>query len=281
MDAGTGHAAWCRQDDTETKMKTRQILELTPRFGESESIAPQPSLADIVREHYRRMFGDAQGDIIADMYVETVIGMAGSAEGQATPPETESAIRPTAPAEADTTAADRFVQAMVAKHDDETVESLHEKYLLRRIVAVRLSGRLNGVLAAEFAAGGLPNGAAELDAQLKRMVERKMIARDGGFVMTARPSGTTPERASQTIESTAAAAGVPPEQKPARPEAGSAAQGIDAVFKGLGLDMKIGGYDLGSGIETAAKSGSAIPLATGLAGAILGVIVAAEGNKRK
>lgn len=272
-------------------MDIEAILNHRPKLTDGPLVTPQPSIEDIVQEHYARLAGNVEGRELANAYLARIGEYAGSTTAAPEP----AAAQPSAPANdvsghraaPDKTPARTLVRAMVdaAVRSSGPVTRLQLQRDLQRWKQDERLVTIYPALAMTDAEGGLSihdESQMSMRSILKGLVADKVLAYDGSRYTLAGAEGEAPRAAPRQEESarpeqTAEAAR--PEE-PARPEADPFA-GIREALKDVGIDMKVGDVDLSGGISRISKGGSAIPLMTGLAGVVIGAIAAAEARRPK
>lgn len=272
-------------------MDIEAILNHRPKLTDGPLVTPQPSIEDIVQEHYARLAGNAEGRELASAYIARIDEYAGSSVAAPEP----AAAQPSAPAvdvsghraAPDKTPARTLVRAMV----DAAVRSsgpATRLQLQRDLQRWRQDERLVSIypaLAMTDAEGGLSvhdESQMSMRSILKGLVADKVLAYDGSrytlagaqdeahHAATGRDESARPEEAADASR---------PEER-TQPEADPFA-GIREALKDVGFDMKVGDVDLSGGISRISKGGSAIPLMTGLAGILIGAIATAESRRPK
>lgn len=273
-------------------MDIEAILNHRPKLTDGPLVTPQPSIEDIVQEHYARLAGDAEGRELANAYLARIGEHA--ARGQAETPRAAD-HEPAAPANdvsghraaPDKTPARTLVRAMVdaAVRSSGPVTRLQLQRELQRWMQDERLVAIYPALAMTDAEGGLSShdeSQMSMRSILKGLVADKVLAFDGSTYTLADPAMDGTRQESHRKERAA------PEQPAAEeaaeeavPEAVDPFAGIREVFREVGLDMKVGDVDLSGGISRISKGGSAIPLMTGLAGVLIGAIATAEARRPK
>jgi hypothetical protein len=273
-------------------MDIEAILNHRPKLTDGPLITPQPSIEDIVQEHYARLAGDAEGRELANAYLARIAEHAGRSADEAAP---ATVHEPAAPANdvsghraaPDKTAARTLVRALVdasARSFGPATRLQLEREKLRWAADDRLVA-IYPALALSDAEGGLSShdeSQMSMRSILRGLVSDKVLSYDGSRYAIAGETPETPRAETRREEAPAsddAATAQPADeaaQAPADPFAG-----LRDVFREVGLDMKVGDVDLSGGISRISKGGSAIPLMTGLAGVLIGAIATAEARRPK
>jgi hypothetical protein len=171
-------------------MKIEDLLTFNPRLGEGALLTPQPSIEQILRDHYERLVGKGgDSEALTSAYMAAMVAAASAEAPAPTQPETAAAA-------------------------DEPVHP-----------------------------------AARQEA----------------------PRSEAPREAPREEAPRAEAGQRPGDTRPMRDP-------LD-LFKAIGLDVSVAGVDVMKGLRQGSEGGSMMPLATGLAGALLGVIATAERRK--
>lgn len=169
-------------------MKIEDLLKINPRLGDGALLTPQPSIEQIVRDHYERLVGKGgDSDALTTAYLTAIVAARGIVA------ETQSEPAPQA----------------------EPAAAAPEK---------------------------------PVDPAPRTEAPRREAPRQDP------PRAETAQR--------------PGESQPMRDP-------LD-LFKAIGLDVSVAGVDVMKGLRTGSEGGSMMPLATGLAGALLGVLASAE-----
>lgn len=68
------------------------LLSATPKLSDGEYVVPQPSLEEMVREHYRRIDVSGDGSILADRYLERLRDLVSASMPEAMAPAREETV---------------------------------------------------------------------------------------------------------------------------------------------------------------------------------------------
>lgn len=297
---------------TNPSMNTSQILVFGPTLSDEADAEVQPSLQDMVREHYKRRFG-ATGEQIAENYIDRLIdGIAALADKDDAPvePETSSTAAASGTADAapeaghrpsptdhDRTPLRSVVMAIIQHHHDmshgERVTIPQLERLVRRwrddarLVAIHPvliktddQGGFSVNDESPLHVGSIARGLVSdqlLDRDSRGFAPKGTIAMEDRDYEARRAAGATATagNASDTGER------AKPEEAPKAPETPrrDAMDGIKDVFKAIGIDMRVGGVDIVKGIERTSRTGNALPLVASLATAVIAAAAASEMNR--
>lgn len=282
-------------------MNATDFLEFAPKLSDGPIVTAQPSLKEIVHEHYRRNFGDEQGDAIARSYLERIVATypgetaADAASPSEAAPRDASAEAPVmeapapAPAQADRSQL-RAVVIAIVRHNhhissgEPTSVPQLERYRRQWAADPRLANA-HPVLVLNDEQGGFSlheESSAYIGNIARRLAAEGLLDKEG--------SAFLPEGMLRVREAAAATASAFHEQTADQPrtEAGPEAvrpaqpdpmEGLKGLFRGIGLDLKVGGVDVVKGVERTARTGNALPLVAGLATAVLAAAAAVEANR--
>jgi len=299
-------------EGTNPEMNTSQILVIAPTLNDEPDAEVQPSLQDMVREHYTRRFGAAGGQI-ADNYIERLIEVMAT-DVQATPAGTEADEAPAAaPAEASAAAPQsepvpthrpsptdhdrtplRAVVMAIVTHNhgissgERTSLSQMERYVRMWRTDERLLA-IHPVLRLSDDRGGFSineESPLHIGSIARRLASEGLLDRDSaGYA----PKGTLAEedaahaaaaRAESAPKPEAAASSGPKAAEQPQPPQRDALDGLKDIFRTMGMDVKVGGVDLVKGVERTSRTGNALPLVASLATAVLAAAAASEMNRK-
>lgn len=277
-------------------MNVRTLLAHEPRLGDNPALATQPSLEAIVREHYERIAGKDQGDILADMYLEKIREAASAPQtGQPdTVPPTEPVAEGRLAGAIDAAVAKDFVTNMIRR----AVIQERRPQTGPQIVELILTGVRDGSvfeaspeLRRGYADGGLMGDRDQTNAFLMVLISEGHVEPfANGYVARAKPeapkaAASAPEQPRAQAE--AARTEAPKQEAPKQETPRQEAPRIDPIFAGLGailgevgVDLKVGNVDIVSGVEKASRTGNVGPLVAGLAGAFLSAVATADSRKK-
>lgn len=272
-------------------MNVRTLLAHEPRLGDNPALATQPSLETIVREHYERIAGKDQGDILADMYLEKIREAAsGTQTAQPdTVPQAEPAAQGRLAGTIDASVAKDFVTNMIRR----AVIQERRPQTGPQIVELILAGVRDGSvfdaspeLRRSYADGGLMGDRDQTNAFLLLLISEGHVEPfANGYVARAKPE--TPKAAAAAAEQPRAQADAPRPEEPKQEAPREEASRVDPIFAGLGailgevgVDLKVGNVDIVSGVEKASRTGNVGPLVAGLAGAFLSAVATADSRKK-
>jgi hypothetical protein len=270
------------------RMNVRTLLSHEPRLGDNPALTPQPSLEAIVRLHYDRMFGEGQGAIMADMYLDRIRDAAGTTtEGDAAAP-TGAATAPSGPSTKEGPIDPAIARAFVANLVRTAV--IAERKPQTRLQIVRAIGAgardgsifdANAELCRHFSQGGLLGDEIEIVAFVQTLIDGNVLSAYGdGYVVkpneapkdAPRPDAAKPAPEAQKRAEEPAAA--KPEPKKAAP-----AFSLGTLLSDIGIDLRVGNMDVVSSVEKASRTGNAAPLMAGIAGILLSAVANAENKK--
>jgi hypothetical protein len=283
------------ESEKEKTMNVRSLLSHEPRLGDNPSLALQPSIETIVREHFDRMAGEGQGAILADMYLEKVREFAidsQSAPVAANSAPTSEPARETGPI--DPGIAKAHVANMVRKAVIEKRNPQTGRQIVEMIVAAVRDGSIfkeKPELGRHFVHGGLIGEPADMAAFVALLASEGILTEWGNGYIAQSTEKTAPrtEPSPQTAKPAPSAKTAPeaeaaapkPEPEP-RPEAKPKAQpsfSIATLLTEIGVDLKVGNLDIISGVEKASRTGNPAPLMAGLAGVLLSAVAKADDKK--
>ncbi len=274
-------------------MKLREILKHTPRLGDNPNLMQQPSLDEIVQHHYRMLFGTEQGAIIADMYLQRLHDFA-NAGSDAETTTADSPIEhrgPAAPASEGivyqsipTDQRDRYVTNVVRLANIRKQRSIPLAHIVDAIEQNIGSGRVGeeqAELLRPIVHGGIVGDRDEIEAMVVAIIDRGDMIVPGvstGYVASTRPAPRT--AGAESVRPAASSddrRDTPDEEIRASAEPAKPAIDLASVAKAIDLNVKVGSFDLLSGIERANR-GDPMPLMAGVAGILMGAIANA-GNR--
>lgn len=276
-------------------MNVRTLLAHEPRLGDNPALATQPSLETIVREHYERIAGKDQGDILADMYLEKIREAAvGEQTTQADPaPQKEPVAQGRLAGVIDPAIAKDFVTNMIRR----AVIQERRPQTGPQIVELILGGVQDGSvfkaspeLRRSYADGGLMGDRDQTNAFLLLLISEGHVEPfANGYVARAKPEAPKAAATAEQPRAQAEAARpeAPKQEAPKQEAPREEAPRIDPIFAGLGailgevgVDLKVGNVDIVSGVEKASRTGNVGPLVAGLAGAFLSAVATADSRKK-
>jgi len=269
-------------------MNVRTLLSHEPRLGDNPSLTPQPSLEAIVRLHYDRLFGEGQGAIMADMYLDRIRdAAAATTEHVATVAAEPDTISPDPVAKSgtiDPSIAKAFVANLVRKAVIAERKPQTRVQIVRAISAGVHDGSIfeaNGELCRHLSHGGLMGDYAGISSFVMGLVAEDILSAYGdGYVVkpneapkeAPKPETAKPAPEQPKPEETIAAP--KPEPKKAAP-----AFSLGTLLSDIGVDLKVGNMDVISSVEKASRTGNAAPLMAGIAGILLSAVATADSKK--
>lgn len=273
-----------------TQMVIDEILAHGPKLTDGPLVTPQPSITDIVHQHYARIAGEVEGRQLADAYLERITERFAAAAPEAHAPANDTApsaatAAPRSGAHApapDKTPARTLLHALVQASQKAGVPAtvIEVERARRRWAEDARLVAIYPALGLTDAEGGISDNVESpmsVRSLLRGLVHDGFLVVDQGRYAVA--AGQRKAGRTTSSEADAARPGEGPAERTA--PAPDPMAGIREVFRDVGIDLKIGDVDLIGGMRRVSEGGSAAPLLTGLAGVVIGAIAAAEARRPK